>query len=467
MASRVVMPKLTDTMEEGVLLKWYKKEGDKVESGDPIAEVETDKAVMDLEAFASGTLKKILVPEGNVVPSGDLIALIARDDEDVQEILSHETMPRMKKRDQKEETTEKAASPPKEKTPLPQGEASPQEEASLKGNGKQTKKESAPPKEMPKKTEARSDGEEIKISPLAKKMAEERGIDLKQIKGSGPGGRITQKDIEGVPTGKEAEQPAEVRDGQAEAPSGAARGEETLAPNAPSAPNAPKVEGETAPLSMMRKAIAKRMVQSKAPVPHFYVTSEIDMERILTFKEEMEKQAEGMKLTLSELFLKAVALTLQKFPSYRSIYQGERVLIAKQIDVGLAIGMPDGVITAVIRNCDQKTLSQISQEVKDKVKRAREKGLKPDEYTGAIFSISNLGMYDVESFSAIITPPESGVLAIGSILQKPVVLDGKIEIGRTVKLTLSSDHRVADGVQAAEFLKELKRMIQNPLYLAL
>jgi len=218
---------------------------------------------------------------------------------------------------------------------------------------------------------------------------------------------------------------------------------------------------------MMRKAIAKRMVQSKAPVPHFYVTSEIDMGKILSFKEEMEKQAEGTKLTLSELFLKAVALTLQKFPGYRSIYQGDRVQIAKQIDVGLAIGVPDGIITAVIRNCDQKTLSQISQEAKDKIKRAREKGLKPEEYTGAIFSVSNLGMYDVESFSAIITPPESGVLAIGSVLDKPVVANGKIEIGRTVKVTLSTDHRVADGVQAAEFLKELKRIIQNPLYLAL
>jgi pyruvate dehydrogenase E2 component (dihydrolipoamide acetyltransferase) len=402
------MPKLTDTMEEGVLLKWYKKEGEKVESGDALAEVETDKAVMDLEAFASGTLKKILVPEGNVVPSGDLIALIARDDENIEEILSRETMPRMKKRDHKGEPAQATASAGKEKTPLPQGEVSPQEEASLEetslsGNGKEAKPESARPKGAPQrepqqKMEGRSEGGEVKVSPLARKMADERGIDLKQIKGSGPGGRITQKDIESAPAQPAAPAAQPQREGTAETPK-----EGTT----------PEREGETVGLSMIRKAIAKRMVQSKAPVPHFYVTSEIDMGKLMSFRAEMEKEADSIKVTLSELFLKAVALTLQKFPSYRSTFQGDQVRIAKQIDVGLAIGIPDGIITAVIRNCDQKTLSQISKEVKDKVQRARAKGLKPEEYTGAIFSVSNLGMYDVESFSAIITPPESGVLAIG------------------------------------------------------
>jgi pyruvate dehydrogenase E2 component (dihydrolipoamide acetyltransferase) len=418
------MPKLTDTMEEGVLLKWYKHEGEKVESGDPIAEVETDKAVMDLEAFASGTLKKILVPEGYVVPSGDLIALIAREDENIDEVLSHETKPRMRKREQK-------GAPEKEQIPLPQAEESPQEEAKPLAV--------SPAEESP----LRAEGAEIKASPLARKIAQERGIDLRMVKGTGPGGRITQRDIE-----------------QAAAPAAAP-------PTGQAVPRMAPPEGEEVELSMIRKAIAKRMVQSKAPVPHFYVTSEIDMGKILAFRDEMGKAPDGIKLTLSELFLKAVALTLQKFPSYRSIYQGDRVRIVHSIDVGLAVGVPDGVITAVIRDCDHKTLAQISSEVRDKVKRAREKGLKPEEYTGAIFSVSNLGMYDVESFSAIITPPESGVLAVGSVLQKPIVTDGRIEIGRTVKVTLSTDHRVADGVQAAEFLKELKRIVQNPLYLAL
>ncbi|HLG21445.1 MAG TPA: dihydrolipoamide acetyltransferase family protein [Candidatus Manganitrophaceae bacterium] len=425
MASRVVMPKLTDTMEEGVLLKWYKREGEKVESGDPIAEVETDKAIMDLEAFASGTLKKILVPAGHVVPSGDLIALIAGEDEDVEEILSHETPPRMRKR---EEKGAPSAKEPKEMT-TPQVEVSPQEAAALQEKGVKEAKPAPPPP---------AEGE-VKASPLARKMAEEGGIDLRTIKGTGPGGRITQRDVESA----------------------------ALAPTEkPPIAGVPSLEGEEIVLSMMRKSIAKRMVQSKAPVPHFYVTSEIDMGKILAFREEMERES-GVKLTLSDLFLKAVALTLQKFPSYRSVFQGDRLRVAKQIDVGLAIGTEEGVITAVIRDCDHKTLSEISQEVKDKVKRAREKRLRPEEYTGSVFSVSNLGMYDVESFSAIITPPESGVLAIGSVLEKPVVTDGKIGIGKTVKATLSTDHRVADGVQAAEFLKELKRIIQNPLYLAL
>ena len=447
MANRVVMPKLTDTMEEGVLLKWYKHEGDKVESGDPIAEVETDKAVMDLEAFASGTLKKILVPEGYIVPSGDLIALIARDDENVEEALSHEAKPRMRKKELKGAPAER------EKPPGPQAEVSPQEEAGSRAPSAPTKE--AQRKEAPRPAAPpRAEGEEIKASPLARKIAQERGIDLRTVRGTGPGGRITQRDVEQA---EAAPAPAAPTTGQAR-------------------PQAAAPAGQEVELSMIRKAIAKRMVQSKAPVPHFYVTSEIDMGKILTFRDEMEKSPDGIKLTLSELFLKAVALTLQKFPSYRSIYQGDRVRIVESIDVGLAVGIPDGVITAVIRDCDHKTLSEISAEVRDKVKRAREKGLKPEEYTGAIFSVSNLGMYDVESFSAIITPPETGVLAIGSILQKPIVTDGlekgaaasgKIEIGRTVKVTLSTDHRVADGVQAAEFLKELKRIIQNPLYLAL
>lgn len=443
MANRVVMPKLTDTMEEGVLLKWYKHEGEKVESGDPIAEVETDKAVMDLEAFASGTLKKILVPEGYVVPSGDLIALIAREDENIDEVLSHESKPRMRKKELKGAPAER------EKPPGPQAEVSPQEEAGARAPAppKETQRKEAPRPAAP----PRAEGEEIKASPLARKIAQERGIDLRTIKGSGPGGRITQRDVE------EATAP-ETQAAAAPAPAAPAAGQ--ARPQA-----AP--EGEEVELSMIRKAIAKRMVQSKAPVPHFYVTSEIDMGKILAFRDEMEKSPDGIKLTLSELFLKAVALALQKFPGYRSVFLGDRVRIAKSIDVGLAIAVPDGIITAVIRDCDHKTLSEISTEVRDKVKRAREKGLKPEEYTGAIFSVSNLGMYDVESFSAIITPPETGVLAIGSILQKPVANDGKIEIGRTVKVTLSTDHRVADGVQAAEFLKELKRIIQNPLYLAL
>lgn len=443
MANRVVMPKLTDTMEEGVLLKWYKHEGEKVESGDPIAEVETDKAVMDLEAFASGTLKKILVPEGYVVPSGDLIALIAREDENIDEVLSHESQPRMRKKGLKGSPEER------EKPPGPQAEVSPQEEAGARAPAppKETQDKEAPRPAAP----PREEGGEIKASPLARKIAQERGIDLRTIKGSGPGGRITQRDVE----------EATIPEGQ------------TIAAPAPAAPTTGQMdpqavpEGEEVELSMIRKAIAKRMTQSKSPVPHFYVTSEIDMGQILSFRDEMEKSPDRVKLTLSELFLKAVALTLQKFPGYRSTFMGDRVRIAKRIDVGLAIAVPDGIITAVIRDCDHKTLSEISKEVRDKVKRAREKGLKPEEYTGAIFSVSNLGMYDVESFSAIITPPESGVLAVGSVLQKPVVTDGKVEIGRTVKVTLSTDHRVADGVQAAEFLKELKRIIQNPLYLAL
>jgi pyruvate dehydrogenase E2 component (dihydrolipoamide acetyltransferase) len=400
MANRVVMPKLTDTMEEGVLRKWHKKEGEFIESGDPIAEVETDKAIMDLEAFASGFLRKILVSEGAVVPSGELIAIIAREDESIDDILAEITC----------KTTGEKAGYQEETTVLPHAiEIVPVVEKGA-----------------------------VWISPLARRMAEESGIDIATIRGSGPGGRITQRDVEqmiagrGVTTSALPDQPA--------------GGLSSLPPLG---------------LSMFRKAVAKRMMESKGPVPHFYVVAEIDMEKAIAFKDKMK--ADVAKLTFTEIFLKATALTLRKFPAYRSSYQGDSVLVAERVDVGFAVGIPDGVITPVITDCDQKTLSALSEEVRDKINRAQEKKLAPSEYTGAIFSISNLGMYrSVESFSAIITPPESGVLAIGSVVEKPVVRNHAVAIGKRVKMTLSTDHRVADGVLAAQFLSELTEILQNP-----
>ncbi|MFQ5596432.1 MAG: dihydrolipoamide acetyltransferase family protein [Nitrospiria bacterium] len=429
MANRVVMPKLTDTMEEGVLLQWYKKEGDAVESGDPIAEVETDKAVMDLEAFASGTLKKILVPPGHIVPSGDLIALIARDDEDITALLKKETMPRTRKAGE----SGAPATPVQEKTEDKAAETS----APVPRNGAEEAKMQTEGTPDPSVSMGQMDSE-IKASPLAKKIAAERHIDLSRIKGSGPGGRIIQRDLEGFDT----------------------------LPLRPQAA-APLSEAERVELTQLRKAIAKRMSQSKAPVPHFYVTSEIDMGKVLPLRDALGKDGEEPKPSLSDLFIKGTALTLRKFPAFRSSYGGDHLKVSQTVDIGLAIGLPEGVITAVIRNCDQLTLSQISAEVKDKVARARVKKLKPEEYTGAVFSISNLGMYDVESFSAIITPPEAAVLAIGSIIEKPVVSNGEIAIGHIMKVTLSTDHRIADGLQAAEFLKVLKRTMENPLSLAM
>ena len=401
MANRVVMPKLTDTMEEGVLRKWYKKEGEFIESGDPIAEVETDKAVMDLEAFASGILKKIFVPEGITVSAGHLIAIIAREDEDIDAMLVQETPKVTEKPEREKEAVG-------EKMERPVGE-----------------------------------GSSFRISPLAKKMAEEHRIDTATLKGSGPAGRITQKDIEKV-----------IAAGEGESVS-------TSLPHPTEAVRSLPPSGSALlPLSMMRKTIAKRIVESKAPVPHFYVVSEIDMEKALEFKSQMGQN--GVRLKMTEIFLKAAALTLRKFPAYRSSYFGDFIRISERINVGFAVGIEDGVITPVICDCDQKSLPMISEEARDKIKRAADKGLAPWEYTGAIFSISNLGMYDVESFSAIITPPESGVLAIGSILEKPVVRDQTITIGKTIKVTLATDHRVADGLLAAQFLLEFKRILQNP-----
>ncbi len=399
MASRVVMPKLTDTMEEGVLLKWYKKEGERVESGDPIAEVETDKAVMDLEAFASGILKKILVEPESVVPAGDLIAIIAREDESIDEILAKESPPRARKRGAAEKVAPTAT-------------------ASKPAEREKPEERPAPPGE-------------VKASPLAKRIAEERGIDLSKVAGTGPGGRITQKDITGQPLETGAQSYEEYEPSQ------------------------------------IRKAIAKRMVASKAPVPHFYVTSEIDMTRTVTFMEELAEPAQGVKVTLTSILVKACAIALKKFPMFRASYVDGRIRIYDRYDVGIAVGMEDGLLIAVLRGCDRKTLGQIAIESKELVRRARAKALKPQEYTQEVFAISNLGMYDVESFSAIITPPDSSALAVGSLIERPVVKEGVVSIAKTMKVTLSVDHRVADGVQAAQFLQEVKRILENPIHLAL
>ena len=388
MASRVVMPKLTDTMEEGILVAWKKHEGDPVQAGDALAEIETDKAIMDLEAFASGILRKILVQDGATVMSGTLIGVIGGADEDITSAL----------------TDTIAATP------------------SITGT-----KTSAPPAAgLAPASTASSHISRVIASPRAKTLAADRGVDLSTITGSGPGGRIVEEDV------VNAEISPPIRQ-----------------------------SGTDQPLSQMRKAIVRATTQSKAPVPHFYLTSEIDMEQAERFRDQF-KQNRTAHPSVTDLLIKAAAIALSRHPDINVSFTGQAIRRHARIDIGIAVGIDDGLITPVIRDCALKSLENIATESRALIDRAREKRLQPQEYTDATFSISNLGMFDVENFIAILIPPQAASIAVGAIRDVPVVKDGTIKAGRRMKVTLSCDHRALDGVQGASFLKEFKRILEHP-----
>jgi pyruvate dehydrogenase E2 component (dihydrolipoamide acetyltransferase) len=386
MASRVVMPKLSDTMEEGLIIKWHKQEGDRVESGDAIAEIETDKAVMDLEAYASGVMRKILVPAETKVSAGALIAVIAREDEDISEIL-------------------------KEPTPSPAARKAPAH--------------SVGPTSPKTQTMGRPAGVHPAFTPRASRMAAEAGLDPTILRGSGPDGLITERDVKA----------ALEKQGQAE------------------------TDSELTELSPMRRAIARRMTQSKQTTPHFYVTIEIAMDRTLELKNRLEK--DGCKVSVTDILTRAAALTLREFPKINASYIGEKVCNYQKIHIGLAVGLEEGILTPVIRDADQKTVAQIATESRKLIERAKTRKITPEEYTGSTFSLSNLGMFDVDNFIAIIQPGEGAVLAVGSIKEVAVITDGKVTSGRHMKVTLSCDHRVIDGLQAAQFLQGFKRRLEQ------
>ncbi|HXX76576.1 MAG TPA: dihydrolipoamide acetyltransferase family protein [Nitrospiraceae bacterium] len=389
MASRVVMPKLSDTMEEGVLLAWKKREGDQVQAGEVLAEIETDKAVMDLEAFASGVLRKILVQNGETVPSGTLIGVIGEPDEDITAAL----------------TDTIAATP---------------------AAGSSTKASTAPGAGPVVAPPTRAEGVHPIASPRAKALAAERGIDLSTIAGTGPGGRIVEDDVvKAVPV------------------------TQVMPP------------GTDHPLSQMRKAIARATSQSKAPVPHFYLTIDIDMNPAERFRDQ-SKQSRQNHPSVTDLLIKTAALALSRHPEINVSYTGDAIRRHASIDIGVAVGMEDGLITPVIRDCGCKSLHDISTESRTLIERAKQKRLRPDEYTGATFSISNLGMFDVENFIAVLIPPQAASIAVGAIQDVPVVRKGTIVPGRRMKVTLSCDHRALDGLQGAEFLKTFKWCLEHP-----
>jgi pyruvate dehydrogenase E2 component (dihydrolipoamide acetyltransferase) len=425
MATRIVMSKLSPTMEEGRVLQWTKKEGDPVESGDVVVEVETDKATMEVEAMGSGVLRRILVAENTTVPTGTVLGVVAPEDEDISDILAQV--------EARIGAAEPAAAVPADVATATQAEA-PAEEG--------------PPAAVPMQEgegEGEGDGRRIKTSPLARRMASEQGIELDLITGTGPGGRIVKRDIETA-----------VATGVAAAPAAA----EAIGPEVPS---------ERVELSQIRKAIARNLIQSLGPIPHFFLTAEIDMGRVLALRSELNKSLEdsGAKIGINEILMKTAAQALLQHPNVNVAFAGDHIRRFKRVDIGLAVAVPDGLITPVLRNVGAKGLLRISEESRDLITRAREKKLAPEEYQGATFTISNLGMYGIDEFTAIINPPAATIMAVGATQQKPVVVDGSIEIRSRMRVTLSCDHRAVDGAMGAEFLATFKGMLENPLRLVL
>src|SRR5437660_6422329 len=421
MANQVVMPKLSPTMEEGQLSRWLKKEGDKVSMGEPLAEIDTDKATMEMQALSNGVLRKILINEGESAPLGQPIAIIGEPDEDISELLKTATAA-------KPEKAEAAAKS------LPESEAAPAVE--VKESEAERAKTSSPKisgdVQTPQQTGASSG--RVLISPIAARMAAEAGIDFKLLQGSGPGGRIVKKDIESAIDAKQqkpATQPA-VRPIVLPRPAqkGFAYG-----------PSAYRDE----PVSEMRRTIARRLVTSLGPVPHFFLTIEIDMERAADMRRSINELYPDLKLSINDLIIKLVAVSLIQHPEVNASFQDKTIRYYEHADIGVAVATENGLITPIVRAAESKSLTEIATEVRELAERARARKLKPEEYTGATFSISNLGMFGIEEFTAVINPPEGAILAVGAMQPNPVVHDGEIVARPTMRVTMSCDHRVIDG----------------------
>lgn len=421
-ATVVTMPKMSDTMEEGVISNWLKKEGDKVESGDILAEVETDKATMELEAYEDGILLHVAVEAGGSVPVDGVIAVIGEKGSDWKKLLKAQQSGGGKPEEKKEEKPEEKAEPEKEE--------------------KQVSASSG----APKATSASSENGRLKASPLAKKLAEEKGFDIGQIEGSGEGGRIVKRDVENFKPSEAAPAASQA----AEAPS----------------MSIPKVVGEERSeeikVSQMRKAIGRRLAESKFNAPHFYITMEIVMDKSIEARNSINEMS-PVKISFNDMVIKATAAALRQHPDVNVSWKGDTMAKHQHIHIGVAMALPEGLIVPVVRFADNKSLSHISAEVKDYSQKAKNKKLTPEDYSGNTFTISNLGMFGVEEFTAIINPPDACILAVGGIKETVIVEKGQIRPGNTMKVTLSCDHRAVDGAIGAAFLKTLKGLLEDPV----
>jgi pyruvate dehydrogenase E2 component (dihydrolipoamide acetyltransferase) len=466
--SKVVLAKLSPTMEEGTIVKWTKKEGDPVKQGDALAEIETDKANMEMEALGSGVLRKILVPAGGKAPIGALIGVIAEPNEDIEPLIAKEGAKAAgaAKPAPAAPAAPAPASGPAKAAADATAKAAPADQPASVASAAQTPPVAAAPTPTPAapvgqgSAGAGGDGGRVKASPLARSMAAHQNIDLSSVAGSGPGGRIIKRDIEswaGPRPGAAA--PARSEGAPASRPS--------ATPASRPAPPAPSITpGQELPLSNMRKTIAKRLSESMFTSPHYYVTVEIDMDAAVDLRDQIQRLEEG-KVSFNDLVVKACARALTRFPMVNASWGGDKIVTHAEVNIGIAVAIPDGLITPVVRNADQKSILDIAREVRELAAKARDKKLKPEEYTGSTFTISNLGMFDVEAFTAIINPPDSAILAVGAVRKVPVVDGETIRPGHRMKVTMSSDHRVIDGALSAQFLAEVRRLLESPVGLLL
>lgn len=421
MAKIVDMPKLSPTMEEGQIGSWHKKEGDSIAVDELLAEVETDKATMEFRSFDKGTLLKILVPAGSVVKLGQPVAIVGNAGEDISALMAQaggggaETKPAEAKPAEAKPTEAKPAeAKPAEPKPL---EAKP-----------------APAAPAP---EPNGDGR-VKASPYVRKVARERGLSLDGVAGSGPHGRIVAKDLDNVTAANQSRPTKQV-----------------------------SREPEVKPLSMMRKTIARRLTESKTTVPHFYLTIDVDAQPLFELRERINADLQAgdkdaPKLSFNDLIIKAVAIGLKRVPTCNAQFTPDAILLHKRVDISVAVAVDDGLVTPVVRDADQKSVVEIAAEVRDLAARAKEKKLKPEEMMNGTFSISNLGMFGIDEFSAVINPPEGAILAVGALRREAVVKDEVVVPGRRLSMTMSCDHRVIDGAIGATFLKALRGLIEHP-----
>ena len=407
MATNVVMPQMGYDMREGTVVRWYKQEGDTVDRGEVIADIETDKATVEFEAYTGGVLGRIVAEAGVAIPVGELIAIITEPGESVPEVAAPAASP--------------APAAPSTPAPAP----------------------AAAEPEPPAAPASAPDGG-VRASPIARRLARERGIDLSLVTGTGPNGRITERDVENYQAAPAAPEPAP-------------------APAVAAAPSDSRID-----LSRMRQTIARVTSDSKSTTPHFYVTAEIDMGKAMALRRDVNDESDpNNRVSVNDLMVKACALALSKHPKFNSFFRGDHLEVHGAMNIGIAIALESGLILPGVSNCESKSLLQIAAATKDLIARANSGTLRNEEYSSTTFSISNMGMFDVESFTAIIYPPHAAILAVGSVKQQPVVRDGEIAVGTMMKATLSTDHRVADGAEAAQFLMGIKRVLENPVSLLL
>lgn len=430
MATKVFMEALSPTMEEGRLVKWLKKEGDAVKNGEPMAEVETDKAIMELVARGDGILRKQLIAEGESKPVGTLVGVIANAEENIDSLVAE---------------AGGAAATPAAAPAAAQAPAAPAPAPAPAPAAPAAPPPPPPPAApaAPAAPVAAGNGGPVRSSPLARRLASDRGLDLSQVRGSGPGGRIIKRDIESA---------------VASAPAAAAAG---------AVPPRPAAAGdfEDIALTQIRKTIAKRLAESIGPIPTFYLTAEFDLTRVSEMRAAMLEMGDEFKVSVNDILMKAVATALSQHPEVNAHWLGDRIRQHNRVHLGMAVATPDGLIVPVIFDADKKRMSEISREARELAKKARERKLKPEEYTGSTFSISNLGMFGIDQFTAIINPPEVAILAIGAAQDVAVPTGDGFVVQKRVRVTLSCDHRAVDGAVGAAFLQTLRRLIENPLML--